>query len=56
LTTAHLKDIGALIGDEEDVELFERLIDEADVGGLDSGMLGVGGDEFWERSEESIDA
>lgn len=51
-----LEDVRGLVGDEEDVEVFEGLVDEADVGGFDGGVLGVGGDELGEGGEEGFDA
>ena len=53
--TTHLENVAALVGDEQDVELLEWLVDESDIGGLNGGMLGIGRDEFGERSEQTID-
>ena len=50
-----LKDVGGFVGDEEDVEIFEGLVDVADVCGLDGGVLGIGGDQLGERGEEGLD-
>jgi hypothetical protein len=36
-----LQDIGLAIGDEDHIELVERLIDEADIVLLDGGVLGT---------------
>ena len=44
----YLEDIASFVGDEQDVELFERLVDESDIGGLYGGMLRVDRDEFGE--------
>ena len=51
-----LEDVGCFVGDEEDVEIFERLVDITDFGGFNRGVLAVGGDEFWERCEEGFDS
>ena len=51
-----LEDIGRLVGDEEDVEIFERLVDITDFGSFYGGMLAVGGNEFRERCEEGFDS
>ena len=50
-----LEDVRRFVGDEEDVEIFERLVDITDFGGFDGGVLAVGGDEFRERGEEGFD-
>jgi len=50
-----LKDIRCLIGYQENIEIFQRLIDVSDFGGLDGGVLGVCRDEFWERCEQGFD-
>lgn len=47
----HLENITAFVGNEQDIELFEWLIDESHICGFYSRMLRVGRDEFWERSE-----
>jgi hypothetical protein len=51
-----LEDIGSLVGDNEDVEVLEGLVDEPDVVGLDGGVLGAGGDELGEGGEEAFDS
>ena len=51
-----LEDVRRFVGDEEDVEIFERLVDITDLGGFDGGVLAVGGDEFRERGEEGFDS
>lgn len=50
-TWTDLEDIGALVGDQEDIELLEWLVNESDIRGLNRGMLRVGRDELWEGSE-----
>jgi len=39
-----LEDVGGFVSDEEDVEVFEGLIDITDLSGFDGCMLGVCGD------------
>ena len=51
-----LEDIRRLVGDEKDVELFERLVDITDFGCFDGGVLAVGGDQLWERCEQRFDS
>ena len=50
-----LEDVGSFISDEQDVEVFEGLVDIADLGSFDGGMLRVCGDELWEGGEEGFD-
>lgn len=50
------ENIRCFVGDEEDVEIFERLVDITDFSGFDGGMLAVGRDEFRERGEEGFDS
>ena len=46
-----MEDVGAFVGDQEDIELLEWLVNESDIRGLNRGMLRVGRDELWEGSE-----
>ena len=39
-----LEDVGRFVSDEEDAEIFKQLVDIADFGGFDGGVLVVGGD------------
>ena len=50
-----LEDIRRLVGDEKDVEFFERLVDITDFGGFYRCVLAIGGDEFREGCEERFD-
>lgn len=52
----YLKDIAALIGNQEHIELFKWLVDETDIICLHGGMLRVDRDELWERRKETVDA
>lgn len=49
-----LEDVGRLVGDEENVEVFQGLVDIANVGGLNGSMLRAGWDEFREGREERL--
>ena len=47
-----LENVGCLVGDEQDVEFFQRLVDIADVERFDRSMLSVGGDKLGERGQK----
>ena len=51
-----LQDVALAVGDEDDVEFVEGLVDEADVVLLDGGVLGGGVGELGERGQEGFDA
>ncbi|KIN99967.1 hypothetical protein M404DRAFT_776141 [Pisolithus tinctorius Marx 270] len=50
-----LKDVGRFVRDEENVEIFEWLVNVADLGGFDGGVLGVGRDELGEGRKKRFD-
>ena len=46
-----LQNVGGFVGDEQNVEVFERLVDIADIRCLDGGVLTICGDQLWERRQ-----
>jgi len=50
------EDVGLGGGEEEDVKVFKRGVDEADTGRLDDGVFGGGRDEAGEGGEEGLEA
>jgi hypothetical protein len=50
-----LENVGSLVGDEKDIEVFEWLVDIADLSSFDGGVLRVCGNEFGEGGEERFD-
>ena len=50
----HLQDVTSFVGNEQDVKLLKRLIDESHIGRLDGGMLRVDGDELGEGGEQAV--
>jgi hypothetical protein len=50
-----LKDVRGLVGDQDDVQFFQRLVDVSDFGGFDGRVLGVGRNEFREGGQEGFD-
>ena len=51
-----LENVGVLVGDEDHVEVLERLVDEADGIGLDRGVLGASTDQLGEGGKKSLNA
>ena len=49
-----MEDVGRLVGDEKDIEIFQRLVDISNVGGLHRRVLGIGWNEFREGREEGL--
>lgn len=51
-----LEDVGLAVGDEDHVQLVQRLVDEANVVLLDSGVLRSAVGQLGKRGEESLNS
>lgn len=51
-----LQDVGLLVGDKDNEQLFQGLVNIADMIGLDSGVLLAAAGELWERGDQAFNS